>query len=134
MVSPASTDGSTDDREHRQLLRAFADAVRAKVASDLERERIRAEELRCLILPAVAAGVERARSDGALSGAWVFGSYAWGEPTERSDVDLLVEGARDPDGVAAIVGEACGREVHVVRRERAAGSLVARVLAEGRAL
>lgn len=112
----------------------FARVVRAKIARDLVREDERAEELRAVVLPAVAGALSRARRGGLCGAAWVFGSYAWGRPGERSDVDLLVEDCRDPDGLAASVASACERDVHVVTRSAAPVTLVARVLADGKAL
>ena len=75
-----------------------------------------------------------ARRDGLCAAAWRFGSYAWRRPGERSDVDLLVDGCRDPDELAAILAAACGRDVHVVRREAAPDSLVTRALSDGKPL
>ncbi|HVU51470.1 MAG TPA: nucleotidyltransferase domain-containing protein [Polyangia bacterium] len=61
----------------------------------------------------------------------MFGSYAWGEPGERSDVDVFVEGRTDTMAIASIVGRACGVDVHVIDAAEAPESLKARVLAEG---
>jgi predicted nucleotidyltransferase len=112
--------------------RPFARAVRAKIESDIEREGALAAERRAGVLPKVARALIEARRAGLCGDAWLFGSYAWGAPGERSDVDLLVEEARDPDAIASVVGGACGLDVHVVERERAPASLVKRALAEGR--
>ena len=62
---------------------------------------------------------------------WLFGSYAWGEPSERSDIDLLVAGCADPDRLASAVGRKTGTDVHIVQLERAPDSLRQRALAEG---
>ena len=123
--------GSTGRAE---LLAAFARNVRHQVVRQIERERARAEELRSGVLPIVAAAVARARGEGLCGRAWIFGSFVWGMPGERSDVDVLVEDTRDPDGFAALLARACARDVHVVRRERAPGPLVDRALAEGLAV
>ena len=112
----------------------LARAAREKIARDLAHESDCAERLRALVIPAVAQAILVARRDGLCTAAWLFGSFAWGRPGERSDVDLLVEGCRDPDELAAILAAACGREVHVVRRSAADDSLVKRALTDGRPL
>jgi predicted nucleotidyltransferase len=67
---------------------SFATAF-AKIAEDLVVEAEAAEQLRGAVLPAVALGVEEARNAGLCRRAWLFGSFSWGTPVERSDVDLL---------------------------------------------
>ncbi len=116
------------------LLAAFARTVREKIAQDVERERVAAEKARAGVARAAREAIGEARRRGLCGRAWLFGSFAWGQPGERSDVDVLVEAARDPDAVAALLGEACGRDVHVLRRETAPEALVARALSEGEAL
>lgn len=113
------------------LLHAFAALVRANIARSLERENAASVELRARVIPAVAAGVERVRREELIGDAWLFGSFAWGRPGERSDVDVLVEQCRDPDRVASILAELCARDVHVVPREQAPEGLVKRAIAEG---
>lgn len=115
-----------------ELLRDFARAVRAKIERDLESERRASSERRARVLAQVERGLAQARREGLCAEAWLFGSYAWGEPGERSDVGLLVAGARDPDLVAAIIGESCECELHVVQRQRAPEPLVRRALESGR--
>lgn len=114
-----------------QLLRAFREAVRAKIARDLEAERAQAAERRSRVLPLIARGLQDARGRGLCGAAWLFGSYAAGEPSERSDVDLLVEGCSDPTLLAAVVGRQTGTDVHVIDMAEAPASLRERVLAEG---
>jgi predicted nucleotidyltransferase len=114
-----------------ELLRAFREAVRAKIARDLAGEEAAVVARRLRVRPAIERGVAQARAEGLLSAAWLFGSYAWGEPGERSDVDLLVEGCHDPFLVAGVVGQLTGTEVHVVCLEDAPESLRERVLTEG---
>jgi hypothetical protein len=77
-----------------ELLRAFRDAVRAKISRDLEAEDAAAAERKQRVRAAVERGLAQARDQGLLGAAWLFGSYAWGQPGERGDVDLLVEGCR----------------------------------------
>jgi predicted nucleotidyltransferase len=114
-----------------ELLRAFREAVRAKIARDVEAEAAAATERKQRVRAAVERGLVQARSEGLLGAAWLFGSYAWGQPGERSDVDLLVEGCRDPLLVAGVVGQITGTDVHVVCVEEAPQSLRERALAEG---
>lgn len=113
------------------LLRAFARRVRETVARDLERERAESELLRQTVLPKVRDGIAEARARGDCGEAWLFGSFAWGQPGERSDLDLLVSGCSDPDALAGRLWRACGRAVHVIDRAHAPPALVQRVLAEG---
>lgn len=113
------------------LLRDFRRAVHGHFERKLADERARSEALRATVLRGVRSAVERARADGLCSAAWLFGSYAWGQPGERSDVDLLVDEAADPLMVASIVGRACGRDVHVIAMSEAPPSLKQRVRADG---
>jgi predicted nucleotidyltransferase len=83
------------------------------------------------VIARVAAGVARAREKGLLTRAWLFGSFAWGVPSAHSDIDLLLEGARDPFLAAAVIESGLGREVDVLRIERAPRNLLERVLADG---
>ena len=118
-------------RPSPELVRAFGQAVRRHFAQEVEREKAQTEARRAAALPAVRRGVEQARAKGLCSRAWLFGSYAWGAPGERSDVDILAEDCVDPFLVASIVGRACGRDVHVIERSNAPASLVERVAADG---
>lgn len=106
----------------------------AGIEADLAREKEQAEALRASVVLAVAERVALARREGRCARAWLFGSFAWGEPTEGSDVDILVEGCADPDGFAAEVWRHVERAVHVVELERAPASLVERVLESGKVL
>jgi predicted nucleotidyltransferase len=113
------------------LVRAFGRAVRAHFEEELAKERGQAEVRRAAVVPRVHAAIERARADGLCGGAWLFGSYAWGEPGERSDIDLLVEDCADTFVVASLVGRACGRDVHVIEMSEAPPSLKERVHEDG---
>lgn len=72
--------------------------------------------------------------------AVLFGSWATGKGSERSDVDLLVllreEGAGAVAALSGRLSERLGRDVHLVRLREAEHSpgLMLDVLAEGRAL
>jgi predicted nucleotidyltransferase len=117
-----------------QLLRAFRERVRAVVARDLELELRDAERLRDETLPKLRGAIAEARVRGECDRAWLFGSFAWGRPGERSDIDVLVEACRNPDGLAALLWRACGRPVHVIELGVAPAGLVDRVAREGTAL
>lgn len=118
--------------EESALLTAFREAVRAKIRRDLRDEAARAEALRRAVLPVLRREVETARTQGLCRRVWLFGSFAWGRPSDRSDLDLLVEG--DEDEIAWRVSRACRREVHVIAFDRAPGTLRKRALAEGLSL
>ncbi len=117
------------DESTQQLLRALRERVDAKIRADLAAEEQAAEALRGQVLAAVRSAIEAARSDGRCGRVWLFGSFAWGQPGERSDIDLLVEG--DDDALARRVEQACGRDVHAIRMAEAPASLTERVLAHG---
>jgi predicted nucleotidyltransferase len=123
MRSPKDTDP--------ELYRAFCRAVRRKIARDLETEAASPAERRERVRVVLGRALEQARDRGLCRAAWLFGSYAWGEPGERSDVDILAEECTDPEALASIVGRATGTDVHVVPLEDAPASLRERVLAEG---
>lgn len=109
----------------------FVASVHAKLRADLEREHRDGEQRKAAVLPLVRGTIEQERARSELGRAWLFGSYAWGSPTERSDVDVLVERCDDPMELAAIVGLAIDLEVHVVQLERAPELLVRRAIEEG---
>lgn len=114
---------------NRHLLRAFRERVDAKIRADLAAEEQTAQALREQVLAAVRGAVEAARREGPCGRVWLFGSFAWGQPGERSDIDLLVEG--DDTELARRVERACGRDVHAIRMAEAPASLRERVLAHG---
>jgi predicted nucleotidyltransferase len=123
-----------DSESQADLYRDLRAAVRAKIARDLERERAEAEERRARVREALPAALADAREQGLCEAAWLFGSYAWGTPGERSDVDLLVDACPDPEHLAAIVARATGTEVHVIDLRDAPEGLRERALAEGEPL
>lgn len=116
------------------LYRDLRAAVRAKIARDLARERAESAQRRARVREALPTALAEARRQGLCEGAWLFGSYAWGTPGERSDVDLLVEDCSDPERLASIVARATGTEVHVVDMRDAPEGLRERALAEGERL
>jgi predicted nucleotidyltransferase len=60
---------------------------------------------------------------------WLFGSLAWGEMEDHSDVDVLVEGLSSDawDEASAILEECIGVPVDLVRAEEADPGLAERV-------
>jgi predicted nucleotidyltransferase len=124
----------TDARIDPSLLAAFRATVREQLTEQLDQERRRAETLRSRMVPIVRLALVEARRAGLCDHAWLFGSYAWGTPTERSDIDLLVAACREPEALASVVGRATGTDVHVVPLEQAPRTLVERVETEGLSL
>jgi predicted nucleotidyltransferase len=112
----------------------FRRRVLEVIEEDLAREEREAEAQRAVVHSRTADVIERARAEGRCGGAWLFGSFAWGMPGARSDVDVLVERCEDPDALAADIWRATERPAHVVQRERASESLVTRALADGKPL
>ena len=119
---------------HRDLLRAFGERVRRNIARELEREDALSKELKARIVPLVRGAVAEARGRGECGRAWLFGSFAWGDPQPGSDVDVMVGDCADPDALAVVIMRATDRMVHVVPIESAPESLKARVLGEGSSL
>jgi predicted nucleotidyltransferase len=115
-------------------LEDFRRAVRAKIAVDLQHEQDASHALRERVLPALRLAIARARADGVCARAWLIGSFSRGEPRISSDVDLVVDGCRDPDALADRIARACGRPAHVIDFATAPESLRERALAEGEAL
>ena len=117
-----------------ELLHAFRAAVDRKIGRGPGRDALKTEALRAEVVTRVADGVARARGLGLAGRVWLFGSFAWGTPRAESDVDLLLEGADDPFLAAAVIEAGIGREIDVVRIERAPAALRQRVLAQGKLL
>jgi predicted nucleotidyltransferase len=113
------------------LLRAFRAAICAKIEREIAREQQTAERLRSEVLPRLRRGVERARDEGLCQGAWLIGSYAWGTPTERSDVDIVLEKAGDLTRIASLVGEEVRCQVHVIPLGAASEELRQRAISSG---
>ena len=114
-----------------ELLRTARRTALAHAQRQIDAEAAAADDLRTSVLPRLRAAIAEARAERSIGRAWLFGSFAWGLPTDRSDVDLLVESRGDPLGLAGHLGGAVGRDAHVIPLERAPESLVARALAEG---
>jgi predicted nucleotidyltransferase len=128
VLGNAAAAGASQD----ELLRAFRLRVDEKILADLAAEERTAQTLRQEVLASLGRAVQRAREDGWRGRVWLFGSFAWGQPNERSDIDLLVEG--DERTLARRVSELVRREVHALKLAEAPASLKERVLADGLAL
>ncbi len=115
-------------------LATFRRHVIARIEADLGREAAEAEARRARVLPLLRQAVAEAKAAGLCRAAWLFGSYAWGEPGERSDVDVLVEGARTPESLAALWWTRLDLPVHVLDVHTAPASLVERAIREGLSL
>jgi predicted nucleotidyltransferase len=116
------------------LYQAFRRRILENIEADLAHEDRAAAIARAEMTAKVAGAIGAARSRGECDRAWLFGSFAWGRPGERSDVDLLVERCSDPDVLSAALWSLCERAVHVVELEKAAVSLVQRVQSDGKSL
>jgi predicted nucleotidyltransferase len=110
-------------------VRACASGLLARIRREVEERERRAVILRARVREAAACLVERY----AAKRVWLFGSLAWGEIDEHSDVDLLVEGLGDDrwDAASALLEERIGVPVDLVRVEEADASLVERVKHDG---
>jgi len=117
-----------------ELLKVFSRTIRRHFEEEIARERDAAAVRQATLLPLVREAIARARAEGLCKAAWLFGSYAWGQPGERSDVDIFVEGRADTIAIASMVGRACGLDVHVIDASEAPESLRNRVMAEGQPL
>ena len=114
-----------------ELLRAARRAALREAQRQIDAEHATAAALRAAVVPKLRHAVSAARAEGAVGRAVLFGSFAWGEPTEHSDLDLLVEGCVDGLRLSARLGRATDRDVHVIELEHAPESLVRRAHAEG---
>jgi len=115
-------------------LQEFRRTVSRHFEAQIASERRASEVRKTTVIPKVREGVARARAQGLCGRAWLFGSYAWGDPGERSDVDIFVEGRADTIAIASVVGRACGIDVHVVDSGEAPDSLRERITRDGQAL
>ena len=110
-------------------VRTCARTFLARVTRELEEAARRADALRAKAREAA----QLLRGFGA-TGVWRFGSLAWGEPHQESDVDLMVEGvpaASWLDAVRAVERLFTGAHVDALRSEDSPRQLVDRVSVEG---
>src|SRR5437773_1274005 len=124
----------SETETNAELLVAFREAVRERIRRDLQQEQRLGEALKEQTLEKLRAAITDARAQGRCRGVWLFGSFAWGHPTDESDIDLCVDRCPDPDALAAFVWARCERPAHVVPFERAPDALRRRALDEGVAL
>jgi predicted nucleotidyltransferase len=101
----------------------------ARIESRQAAARTRGEKLR----RQAADAVRVLASEFEVRRAWLFGSLAWGDPHEESDVDLLVEGldTRTAGDAERRVAEVVEARVDLVRAEEAPPGLCERVRREG---
>lgn len=118
------------DPGHDVSIETCARTLRERLRKATQRVEARAESLR---EQARVAASLLAKRHGATR-VWLFGSLAWGEPHQASDVDLLVEGVAADAWLAAIktVEDAIEAPADVLRAEDAPASLRLRVAKEGR--
>ena len=116
-----------------ELLADVRRAALRKIDAELARERATAAALRGQVLPALRRAIAEARRRGLCESARLIGSYAWGRPDARSDLDLLAR-TEDPLALAVFVGKRCGLDVHVLTPEKAPAALRERAAREGVAL
>mgnify|MGYP001046036606 CR=1 FL=1 len=85
---------------------------------------------------------ERLRAIPEIAEAWLFGSWAWGRPNPRSDIDVLIileYGPHDPKARRAIVLDALwdlrlNLDLVVLTRAEASGNKLAELARRGRRL
>lgn len=116
-------------RHDSRLVDACAETLRQRVRRSLERAEARAQVLRDRSRDAAA---QIARRHGATR-VWLFGSLAWGDVHEETDVDLLVEGVPHDLWSAATktAEDTLEAPVDLVRADEASAELMDRVLKEG---
>lgn len=113
-----------------ELLAAFRKAVRANIQRALLEPRAEVEACRAEVLSQLAEVMASARKRGFCGRAWLFGSFAWGWPGVRSDIDLIIDG-EGADEIASQVWQKCNRPVHSLSLADAPSSLRERVLRKG---
>lgn len=123
-------------RPDPQLLAQFRQRILASLAQPSDLERAQTSPQQVQMLDVLAKIVDEARQAGVAQGSdriWLFGSFAWGQPDEHSDVDLLID-SPNIDELAWRISRSCGRLVHAIALTEASPSLRRRVLRQGRPL
>lgn len=92
------------------------------------------EAWRSAVIAKVREAIAEARGDGLSERLWLFGSFAWGDPSPSSDLDIVVEDGGDPDWLAAIISRHTGKRVDVLRKRELPEGLFERIAREGIAL
>jgi predicted nucleotidyltransferase len=113
-------------------LAPYANGLLARLRREIAAREQRASALRQRVQEAAS----RLTGEYGARCVWLFGSLAWGDLHEESDVDVLVEGlpAERWEAAAAFLEEAVGVPVDLIRSEEAPASLVERVRCSGRRL
>jgi len=118
-----------------ELMHAMRARVRRTIEAELTREANAASELRARVVPLVREAVAAARRIGEIEGrAWLVGSYAWGQPTAASDVDVLVEACADRFALMRRIEGATHLDVDVIIAREADAALLPHLIREGIAL
>lgn len=104
-------------------------AAKRHFEAQIAEEQRHGEQLRERILGQVKPIAARALESGICRRLWVFGSYAWGTPTDDSDLDVLVDG--DAEQVARLLSEVMRLPLHVLAFAEAPQSLRDRVQDDG---
>lgn len=121
-----------DADAHAELLEAARARVRANVEAQLARENAIAQTLQARNIPRVVEAIAEARIAGEVSGrVWLIGSYAWGQPDARSDIDLLVETCPNRFALMKRVEDAVRLDVDVILVDEAAPRLLLHLQREG---
>jgi predicted nucleotidyltransferase len=79
-----------------------------------------------------AAFGQTGRNAGEVSGrVWLIGSYAWGQPDARSDIDLLMETCPNRFGMMQRIEDPVGLDVDVILVDEADPRLLPHLQREG---
>jgi predicted nucleotidyltransferase len=117
---------------HAELLEAVHARVRANVEAQLARENAIADTLTARNVPSVRKAIAEARNAGEVSGrVWLIGSYAWGQPDARSEIDLLMETCPNRFGMMQRIEDAVGLDVDVILVDEADPRLLPHLQREG---
>lgn len=125
---------STPSTPHPSPWTALATRAQQVVDAQRARERELARALVERVLPLVTAAVRSARLAGEVGPeVWLIGSFALGQPTATSDVDLLVtdDATTDLLALARRVESATGLPVDVIPRSQADAQLLPLLVSHG---
>lgn len=118
------------------LLAQFRQRILESLAKEQGASSDQASPMQAQMLELLGKIIGEARRSGLASRIdriWLFGSCAWGQPDDYSDVDLLIDSPKT-DELAWQISRVCGRPVHAVFIAEASLSLRERVLRHGRPL
>lgn len=113
-----------------------ASGLRATLAARSRAAQAKAQAQRDRAVASVTEKCAALVRAGAISGAWLVGSAAWGGFGERSDIDVVVRDLdeRAATGAADALTEAAGVCVDLLRIEELPAGFRQRVLREGERL